>query len=210
MTINCNNKIRMEICLPKYDPEAFGRIDVECLETAKELVLAIGTPFIRLDRWFNPHTLWYKCRLVTSPENIPGFNGEDIIKSFCKAHRIPHMSAPLRPEEKSRYILYHGCVFVNLAELGEYPRLLLIHIPQNVDYVDLHDTREIIGLSTNTIDISHVHYLCVPGSLYGSFKKEFGKQIQKVHSNLVYSDSFTKRTLYGKGTHRKSVVKLSY
>ncbi len=198
--MNTNKQIEMFVVKTNYKtPDSFGELDISRLENVKFFSLILDNPFIRLDKWVNPRVMQGRCKLVISPNILPGTCDKSPIAEFCYKYRIPFVHCELRSEVVNRYVNMYGCTFVNLAEEGKYPRLLLVGIPKGRRIVNIPEHREIIGLCTDTINLDDVEELRVPGNLYGMHKKEFASRC-KLGRFITYPKQETRRsfsTMFG-------------
>lgn len=179
------------------NPDNFGVVDVSSLERLSRFSLILENPYIMLDRWVNPIAMQNQCKLVIASNVLPTTGERSSVAKFCYQNRIPFVHCSLNKNVVNRYVNMYGCTFVNLAELNERPKLLLVHIPEERKVVDIPDVDEIIGLCTDTVSLRHVTEFRMPGKLYGQHKKEFASKCKL--------DTFI---TYPKQEHRKSLSKI--
>ncbi len=166
--------------------EDFGKIDVEPLRNLNKFSLMIKTPYVHLERWFNISRLRVVCKEVIAPKYCPFTHDETPIYRFCMENKIPFKGISLKNTITNKYIMIDNCVFVNLARINEYPRLLLVYIPIDKNVVIFENNESIIGLSTNTIDLSEVSRLKISGDLFGSFKYDFSRLCNVRNNTISY------------------------
>jgi hypothetical protein len=72
-----------------------------------------------------------------------------------------------------KFIKMYGCMWYNIADIGEMPQLILIDVPSDVDTVDVSSNDAIIGINVDTVNLDNVKWLRVPGRIFGD-KHECG------------------------------------
>lgn len=167
-------------------PDDFGLIDVSVMEQCKEFVIVLTNPYVLLDTWFNPQALKTRKVTIVAPKYTSFGKELSEAAKFCKKNHIEFMDSTLSKDSANRYIKMYGCTFVNVSSVITQPKLLLVNIPDGVTRVEIPDNSDIIGVSTNTINLGNLEYMSVPGKLYGNFIKDFSKRCNIYSNRIVY------------------------
>lgn len=178
MLIKNGNGGTMFVAQTTYSPDLFGHLDITSLEKVKGFTLILDNPFVQLNKWVHPVAMRNQCKLVIAPNTVPNMRERSPVAEYCFKYHVPFVHCELKSNTTLHYVNMYDCTFVNLAGVGERPQLLLVGIPKWKEVVHIPEHPDIIGLSTNTIDLSTVVELKVPGKLYGAFKKEFASKCQ--------------------------------
>lgn len=193
-----NEKKTLEMFAGKIttDPNEFGVLDVSKMEKSPRFALILGNPYIRLDRWVNPVAMKYQCKLVIAPNVLPLTGEKSPAVDFCYKHKIPFVNCNLKNEVMNRFVKLYGCTFVNLAEAGEFPKLLLVDIPKDTMIVHIPKTDEIIGICADTVLLDHVLELQMPGNVYGWYSLDFASKCRFRKGFIEYPRQGRRKGIY--------------
>lgn len=170
------------------NPNDFGFVDVSVMENCKDFVLMVSNPFTRLDAWLNTSVICTRNITIIAPKNAPCSGELSEVAKFCKKYHVEFMDSPLSNTANFNYIKMFGCTFVNISNVITQPKLLLVYIPDYMKRVDIPDNDSIIGVSTNTVNLSSIEHLSIPGKLYGNFIKDFSKCCTEKYGRIIYDN----------------------
>lgn len=157
------------------NPDLFGHINVPDI-TEKELkdskfCLIVDNPYLDLSKWFNTSLVKRYCLKVLTAWSSK-VNKTTPVARYCNDHNIP-MGLYKSAVDDNKLIKMYGCTFYNLADIGEFPRLMLIYVPDVIHTLSIPANDAIIGVNVDCVDTSTLLHLSVPGKIFGDKDNAF-------------------------------------
>lgn len=188
-----NNKLASILISDVFNAEEYGFINTNVFGN-KPFVMYVASPFIQPKKWITSREINRQCKLIVGQYRLPLTNEISPLWEFAHYNAIQFKNAKLPKAVLDSYVLYKNCVFINLANPGEVAKLLLVHIPKGISVINFSNDPLIIGMSSNTVDLSGVDSLVLPGKLYGSRKStELFKKVWIGKNELCYTSESNNR-----------------
>lgn len=186
-----SNKLSSVLISDVFNEEEYGSLNINAFGN-KPFVMYAASPFIQPLKWINDREVCRQCKLIVGQYYLPFTHDVSPLWEFAHYNAIQFKNVKLSKSVLDNYVLYKNCVFINLANTGKIARLLLVYIPKGVSVIDFTGDPLVIGMSSNTVNLSGVKSLSLPGKIYGANKYSgLFKQILIGRDTLCYTSDKT-------------------